>query len=112
MLMPPAPIDRDVGGGLEEKGAQIADGPGLIQTQEPHIGFLRHFEGLVVRAHTPSKKTNQRLVGLAKQPFNDVGPRFFGVGYWFSHLVGRWRRHAHCNPHEELSDTLKSSLDE
>jgi hypothetical protein len=23
-----------------------------------------------------------------------------------------WRRHAHCNPHEELSDTLKSSLDE
>src|SRR5258708_1453887 len=65
-LMPPAPIDGDIGGGLEKKGPQIADRTRLIQAQKADVSFLRHLKRLIVRAHAPSQETDQRLIVLAE----------------------------------------------
>jgi len=35
------PIDREIGGGLEQEGAEKADGAGILQAEEAHVGFLR-----------------------------------------------------------------------
>jgi hypothetical protein len=64
--MPSAPIDGDIGCGFKQKSPQIADGAGLIQTQQPNIGFLGNFQSLIMGAYAPSQKADQCLVVFTK----------------------------------------------
>ncbi len=80
ILMSPAPIDRYVGRCLEEKRAQIADSPRLIETQKPYVGFLGDFARLVVGSDPPPQEANQGLVVFTKQPLDDLRPRYLLIG--------------------------------
>jgi hypothetical protein len=44
------PVGSQVGGGLEKIGPQETHGARLVEPQQPHIGFLGNFPGVLLRA--------------------------------------------------------------
>ena len=65
-LLASLPVDRNVRRRPEQKGAQIAHRPGLIQAQHPNISLLRDIDRFLSRADSRPQEANQRLVVLTE----------------------------------------------
>ena len=64
------PVDRQIGGRLEQERPQVADGLGPIELQQLHVGLLGNLPRLILRADFCRHETQQRGIVLAKEPLD------------------------------------------
>ncbi len=88
-LAPADPIDRDVGGGLEEISTEIADSAPGIQLEHAHIRLVSHVLRLLLGVDARHQKADKRLIVLAIQASHQ---RFMGFrGARRTEGCGIWR---------------------
>jgi hypothetical protein len=64
-------IDRNVGGGAEEIGAEKPDGAGIFELQYPDVRLLGGIPRLAVRVQPCRQKAHQRAVVIFEELAND-----------------------------------------
>jgi len=69
----PDPVDSEIGGGLEQESPQKADGAGILEAEQTHVGFLRNFLRFLNGTQPRGQELNERFVVLAEQTRDALG---------------------------------------
>ena len=78
----PQAIDRQIGGGLEEKGSQETDRCRVIELQQMNVRFLCDFPRFLFRADLGRDEAQQRGIVLTEQPLDIDGLGIRDRGGW------------------------------